>query len=88
MLMLSTAAYRISSVSVGKTAVAQSQNRNSIAEIIKAEGGRAELKRDNAHNYLPTKQGEKLYRGDLLRVTKGTKIVIHCSFNQTPWTVL
>lgn len=87
MVMLSTTAYGLSSLRLEKSALAQSQSRNYIAEIIRVEGGRVELKRENSQSYSPTQRGERLNLGDLLRVTKGAKIVIQCNFNQTTWTV-
>lgn len=85
-LMLSALAYGLS-LEFNKYALAQSQTQNYIAEIIKVEGGRVELKREKSLNYNPTKTGEKLYLGDLLRVARGVKVVIQCNFNQTNWTV-
>ncbi|WYL93279.1 MAG: hypothetical protein HEQ35_04920 [Gloeotrichia echinulata IR180] len=85
-LMLSASVYGFS-LEFNKYALAQRQPQNYIAEIIKIQGGRVELKREKSKNYTLTQTGEKLYLGDLLRVASGVKVVIQCDFNKTNWTV-
>jgi hypothetical protein len=85
-LAISTSVYGLY-LNFNKTAVAQSQSATSIAEIIQAEGGKVQLKRENARDYTPTQTGEKLYLGDLLRVAKGATVVIQCKTDKTTWPV-
>lgn len=84
-LMLSTSNHGVS-LRFDKTALAQSESPNFIAEIIKVEGRGVELKRAGS-DYGPTKEGEKLNLGDLLRVQKGARVVVQCNPDKTTWTV-
>jgi hypothetical protein len=56
-----------------------------IAKLIEGRG--VELKREGWLNYRPTSAGTDLNRGDLLRVQKGGRGVIRCTYNSTTWTV-
>jgi hypothetical protein len=67
------------------TATAQVAQNNAIAQMVKAEG-KVELKRGKA-DYRPAQAGEALFRGDLLKVQRGSRGVIRCTTDASTWAV-
>ncbi|AOW98665.1 hypothetical protein BJP34_03695 [Moorena producens PAL-8-15-08-1] len=60
--------------------------KSPIAIVWKAQG-MGQIKRLNPRVTIPVSIGEKLYRGDLLRIAKGSKVVIKCDYNNKIWTI-
>jgi len=58
-----------------------------LAEVLQVTG-EVRLKRGGGNgDYRAVRPGETLQLGDLLKVSKGSRGVIRCSFNQSTWTV-
>jgi carbonic anhydrase/acetyltransferase-like protein (isoleucine patch superfamily) len=66
-------------------ATAQVPQSNAIAQMIRVEG-KVELKRGKA-DYRIAEQGESLFRGDLLKVQRGSRGVVRCTSDSSTWTV-
>ncbi|MFB2978563.1 hypothetical protein [Microseira sp. BLCC-F43] len=57
-----------------------------VAQLIEVRG-RVELKKEGEQKYNRVNTSQPLYRGDLLRVQRGSRAVIRCTSNSTTWTV-
>lgn len=62
------------------------QSRPILARMIQVRGT-VELKKEGSLNWRPTKEGETLFHGDLLRVQRGSRGVLRCTSDLTEWMI-
>lgn len=55
-----------------------------IAQVIEVRGA-VFVKREKQKTYVPMRVGEDLFRGDLVRVSRGARGVIRCTSDSTTW---
>ena len=61
-------------------------NRQPLAQTIETRG-RAELRQEMESSYRPITPRDNLYTGDLVRVPKGSRLVIRCTSTSRNWTI-
>ncbi|GET41183.1 hypothetical protein [Microseira wollei] len=67
-----------------QSAPPSNSTRQPLAQIVETRG-RVELKRES--NYQTARVGDNLYIGNLVRVPKGSRLVIRCTANSRTWTI-